>query len=229
MDRYGDAGAAQGDQCPDQAVGAVKALRCVAKAQGDPRGTVCQGFLQKVVELTVLPICQVPVLKAGDAGPKGAHAHQYPPVEPQGDGLKLFLVCGQRGYVQSLRQAARNGGQILQQGLPVSAADRGQGQAAVAVQDRGQALGQLGAAEVREEDGAVGVAVDVDEARSQIPSRGVDDMGGGGVSQLPHSGNDTALNSHIRRKGRGAGAVQDPGVLNQIVVQKVHLVSSATV
>ena len=104
---------------------------------------------------------------------------------------------------------------------------RGQGQTAVSVQHGGQALGQLRLSVVRGKQGTVAVAVDVDEARRQIPAPGVDGMDGGGTGQRPHSGDAAAGDRHVAEKG--VGAVQDAGVLDQIIVQKGHLFSVLSV
>ena len=179
------------------------------------------------VELTIFHIGQRAVPKARHTGPEGAHAHQQAAVQPLGHRGRLGAVVRQGGEVPTLRQIAYDGGQVAEQILPVRACHRGKGETAVAVQHRGQALGQLGSAVARGEQGAVAVAVDIDEAGGQIPAGGVDDMGGGSLGQLSHGGDGAAGERHIPGESRSAGAVQNTGISDETVVQKVHLFPSA--
>ena len=62
------------------------------------------------------------------------------------------------------------------------------------------------------------MAVDIDEARCQKPAPGVDDMARRRTGEAPNGGDGPACYSDIAGDGGGAGAVQNTGVLNQIIV-----------
>ena len=72
-------------------------------------------------------------------------------------------------------------------------------------------------AEAFPEGGSLAVAVYVQKARGQIPSRGVDFKFGGNGGQIAYSGYFFVLNRYIGPEGPGTGSVHDGGVPDHIV------------
>lgn len=59
--------------------------------------------------------------------------------------------------------------------------------------------------------------MDVQKAGGEIPAPGVQNLNGRCVRQMPNRGDLPAGKRHVPLPGRGAGAIQDPGVLNEII------------
>ena len=67
------------------------------------------------------------------------------------------------------------------------------------------------------EEGVIRVAVDIQKTGSEIPAPGIQDLNSRRVHELPHRGNVSAGKSHVSLPDGSAGAVQNPGVLNEII------------
>ena len=113
---------------------------------------------------------------------------------------------------------AGNGAEIRQDFRPVCIAKGRRGQAAVAVDDGRQTLGQLQVAEMRPEHRRVGMAVDVDKAGRHQSARCVNGAPRGGSGQHTDGGNFAALYRHIGAARRAAGAVDDHTAAYQQII-----------
>ena len=217
VDGDGPAGPAQGSEGAQQPVGIVKALRRVPQAQGDAQSPVGEGLLQEGVERMKLLLCQRTGVKACRAAPQCAHAHQHARVERAEGRACLGAVIGQGGEPVPGGHFSHDGAQIVQHRPAVGAIHRRERQSAVAVDEGGQALGQLRLAEARGEQRRVRVAVQVDEAGGQGPPGGIDGMAGGRAVQVSHSGNGAAGDAHVGGIYIGAGAIRHGGVSDQVI------------
>ena len=107
-------------------------------------------------------------------------------------------------------------------------AHRREGEAAVAVYDRGEALGQLRAAPAWAEERRIRVAVDVDEARSQAAAPRLDDERRARAVQRADGRYAPAVYGEVGGIGRAAGAVDYVRAADDVVEHGAHLSSRGT-
>ena len=132
------------------------------------------------------------------------------------------VFCGaqigcEAGKIGILRQRAGDRRQIRLDLFFVCTGAWCDGQAAVAVDDRGQALPQFELAEVRAEERCVGMAMDIDEARRDVLPCRVDHRSGGSILEIADSGDFSVRDGNVGAHGGRAGTVDELSILNQII------------
>ena len=200
---------AEGGQQGDELFRGLIALRRVAETQGHPQRPVREGLLQGCLDGGGLRRREGAGAEARGVRPQGPHADELPGVERQGPALPE--VIPHRGEAP-LPGVPGDGGEVAPDLLPVLPRQGRRREAAVPVHDGGEPLAQLPVPEVRGEDGQVGVAVDVQEARRQRPAPGVDALPRRRLPQVPDGGDLPAEDAHIGGNRRPPAAVDDPGV-----------------
>ena len=222
MDRDGNAGAPHRRKGADELLRRVEALRRVAQAQGDAQSSSRQRSLQLAVDLIVMGHLQPLRLVARGVGPQRPAADEHPDIDGERLPPNLLEIAVHRRRLDMGRDTAGDGAHVAQDLRLVRRADRRQGEAAVAVDDRRQSLVQLQLAKIRAEYRRIGVPVDINEARRHHKARRRNDPRRRGVDP-PDGGNLPALNGDISGKARLPAAVEQHAIFNQIIKHSASL------
>ena len=206
-----DAASPQGGQEGDELLRGFIALRRVAKAQGDAQSSVRERPLQGGPDGGGFLRRERAGAEARDARPEGAHADELPGVEGQGAFAAAAEVVPEAGE-GLLSGVPGDGGEIAPHLLPEGPVQRRGGEAAVAVDDGGEALAELPVPETAPQQGQVRVAVDVQKARRQAAAPGIDNLPGPGLPEVAQGGDPSFPQSHVRPEGWLPAAVDHLGV-----------------
>ena len=217
MDCDGNAGIFKRLKRFDERFGRIEAVRRVAEAQRNAERACSKLLLDQAVDLSHLGRVKLGRAEACRAGADGAAARQHGGVDGAGGLFCSAQIGSEAGKIGVLRQRARNRGQICLDLFFVCTGARRDGQAAVAVDDRGQALLELQLAEMRAEERRVGMAVNVDKAGRNILPCCVKDCPGRSILEITNCGDFSVFNRNIACGRRCAGPVDQSTVLNQII------------
>ena len=103
--------------------------------------------------------------------------------------------------------------------------DGDHGQAAVAIEDSGQALGQLCLAVAGTEGRRLAVTMDVNEAGGQVTTRRIHYIGRLTARQIANGGDFSVCDGNVRRKDIFSSAVHHSGISDQIFVHDACLLA----
>ena len=219
----GNAAALQRGQRPEQAVRRVEALRRIAEAERDTEGPVRQRTLQTAVQLRHGLIRIARRIAAAVRAHRPA-ANEHADVQRQRPGAQCVQI-GHHGLRGDGRvDVARDRPEIAPQLRPVRRAERRKRQAAVSVDDGGQPLPQLRAAEAGAEDGGIAVAVDVQKARRDVPPGRVQRLRG--LAAGPDSRDLPAADADIRPERRAAVPIDDRAPANDPIQHEYLLLNT---
>ena len=207
---------ADGLQGADELVRGIVALRRVPQAQGYAPRAVRKGPLQPSVDRIIVPILQSELLEPGHARADGAAARQHEGVHRQGPGLQSPQIV-RHGVHGDAGKIAGHRPEIGGDGLFIGPRLGGQGQAAVAVADGGDALEQVAIPIVGPEQGPVRMPMQVQKARADRLPAGVQGLYSLGLRQVSQGFDLPAPDAHVQPPSLGSAAVQHVSVSNDDV------------
>ena len=207
----------------DELLRRVEALRRIAEAERDTEGPVRQRTLQTAVQLRHGLIRIARRIAAAVRAHRPA-ANEHADVQRQRPGAQCVQI-GHHGLRGDGRvDVARDRPEIAPQLRPVRRAERRKRQAAVSVDDGGQPLPQLRAAEAGAEDGGIAVAVDVQKARRDVPPGRVQRLRG--LAAGPDSRDLPAADADIRPERRAAVPIDDRAPANDPIQHEYLLLNT---
>ena len=217
MDCNGNAGIFKRLKRFDERFGGIETVWRIPKAQRDAKCACGKFLLDHPVDLGHLRRIEFRCSKARRAGADGAAARKHGCVDGAGRLFRGAQIGSKAGKVGAVRQRTGNRCQVCLNFFLESAAAGRHRQAAVAVDDRGQALLQLKFAEMRTEERRVGMAVNVDEAGRNILPCCVKDCPGRSILEITNCGDFSVFNRNIACGRRCASSIDQSTVLNQII------------
>ena len=169
------------------------------------------------MQLPVLSVRQRGVVKARDEGAERPHAREHGVVHDLRRPLRRGEIVREGRKAQLVPKRAGDGRKIRAHGGSVRPRERRERHSAVAADERGQTLRQLGTSKIGAEQRRVGVAVDVQKAGRQRAALRVKNVRGIGVGQTTDRGNGSVLDANVGGKSVRAGAVEHLRAANEPV------------